>query len=84
MHVPLTNLFEPNQKFQEAILSIKITALTWFGAWASICAGGGGIHMGVWGWGKMVFLRDIQYARSMFPALLQCLLDVSHVHVVDP
>ena len=32
MHVPLTNLFEPNQKFQEAILSINITALTWFGA----------------------------------------------------
>ena len=31
MHVPLTSLFEPNQKFQEAILSIIITALTWFG-----------------------------------------------------
>ena len=47
MYVPLTNLFEPNQKFQEAILSINISALTWFGSWASICAAGGGIHMGV-------------------------------------
>ena len=31
MYVPLTNLFEPNKKFQEAILSINISALTWFG-----------------------------------------------------
>ena len=31
MHVPLTSLFEPNQKFQEAILSIIIAVLTWFG-----------------------------------------------------
>ena len=31
MYTPLTNLFEPNQKFQEAILSIIVTALTWFG-----------------------------------------------------
>ena len=31
MYTPLTNLFEPNQKFQEAILSIIFTALTWFG-----------------------------------------------------
>ena len=48
MYTPLTNLFEPNQKFQVAILSINITAQTWFGSWAFICAAGGGIHMGVW------------------------------------
>ena len=29
MYTPLTNLFEPNQKFQEATLSIMTTALTW-------------------------------------------------------
>ena len=31
MHVPLTSLFEPNYKFQEAKLSIVITALAFFG-----------------------------------------------------
>ena len=28
MYTPLTNLFEPNQKFQVAILSINVSALT--------------------------------------------------------
>ena len=31
MHVPLTRLFEPKQKLQEAILSLNITPLTQFG-----------------------------------------------------
>ena len=31
MYTPLTNLFEASKKFQEATLSIMITALTWFG-----------------------------------------------------
>ena len=31
LYTPLTNLFEPDQKFQEAILCIIVTALSWFG-----------------------------------------------------